>query len=365
MNNKGRIFALAITVILLATLVSFQVNVKASSQRTIVVPDDFSTIQDAINNASSGDTVLVREGNYNTGLAYVSPLSEGNLYIDKPLKLIGQDSQTTIINTKTRITYGSGLLIKANDVTVSGFTIKGDRNVISVDDGSATISYNIIELTGDSSAVNIGGSSCQVLSNTITGFNQGVGISLNVASGLVSNNFINGFEYGISGTGPVQIISNTLSNNMVGFMPLTSPASFSYNNIINNAQNSIFSNIDINAPNNWWGTTDPEAINQTIAHYNPINYPLGNIVFIPFLNESNPQAMPNPRTPITIPTTTSSPTPSTTATPIPTPSTTQTSSPSIPEFSLWTIPLILTIMLAAAGLLVYHKKHKHNLVKKV
>ncbi len=38
-------------------------------------------------------------------------------------------------------------------------------------------------------------------------------------------------------------------------------------------------------------------------------------------------------------------------------------SPSVPEFPSWTIPLILTMMVASAGLLVYHKKHKHNLVQ--
>ena len=42
-----------------------------------------------------------------------------------------------------------------------------------------------------------------------------------------------------------------------------------------------------------------------------------------------------------------------------------TPSPTAPEFSSWTIPLLLTIAVAAA-LLVYHKKNpKHNLVKKV
>ena len=35
-----------------------------------------------------------------------------------------------------------------------------------------------------------------------------------------------------------------------------------------------------------------------------------------------------------------------------------TPTPSIPEFPSWTIPLLLTIMLASGSLLVYHKKHK-------
>jgi hypothetical protein len=42
-----------------------------------------------------------------------------------------------------------------------------------------------------------------------------------------------------------------------------------------------------------------------------------------------------------------------------------TPTPTVPEVPSWTIPLLLTIMVASAGLLVYHKKHKHNLVKKV
>ncbi len=60
-----------------------------------------------------------------------------------------------------------------------------------------------------------------------------------------------------------------------------------------------------------------------------------------------------------------SPNPTRTLTPNPTPTLTQnpTSIPSVPEFHQWTIPLLLTITLALVGLLVYHKKHKHNLVK--
>ena len=47
------------------------------------------------------------------------------------------------------------------------------------------------------------------------------------------------------------------------------------------------------------------------------------------------------------------------------PSSELTPTPSVPEFPSWTIPFLLTITMAAAGLLVYHKKHKHNTVKKV
>ena len=51
------------------------------------------------------------------------------------------------------------------------------------------------------------------------------------------------------------------------------------------------------------------------------------------------------------------------ASPNPTPLTTNTMAsptPTVPEAPSWTIPLLPVIMLASAGLLVYHKKHKHN-----
>jgi hypothetical protein len=34
--------------------------------------------------------------------------------------------------------------------------------------------------------------------------------------------------------------------------------------------------------------------------------------------------------------------------------------PNVPELQTWTAPLLLGIMLVAAGLLVYHKKHKRK-----
>jgi hypothetical protein len=46
-----------------------------------------------------------------------------------------------------------------------------------------------------------------------------------------------------------------------------------------------------------------------------------------------------------------------TTSPIPNPTPTP-----VPELQTWTIPLLLSLIIAAAGLLVYHKIHKHNVV---
>jgi pectin methylesterase-like acyl-CoA thioesterase len=54
--------------------------------RTIVVPDAYGTIQDAVDNASSGDTVFVTSGTY---IECVN--------ISKSLSLIGEHKAETII----------------------------------------------------------------------------------------------------------------------------------------------------------------------------------------------------------------------------------------------------------------------------
>jgi len=72
-------------------------------------PGNYSTIPEAIDNASEGDTVYVYAGTYK------------NVTIDKPLQLLGEDKHTTIIN-------GTGshnaVYVDANAVNISGFTIQ-------------------------------------------------------------------------------------------------------------------------------------------------------------------------------------------------------------------------------------------------
>ncbi len=57
--SKGFAFVL-IALFLLSLVILPPTTVKAQS-RTITVPDDFPTIQEAIKNASTGDTVFVNE----------------------------------------------------------------------------------------------------------------------------------------------------------------------------------------------------------------------------------------------------------------------------------------------------------------
>ena len=84
MRVKSIIIVILVCSILLISF--FQIEVKAES-KTIVVPDDFSRIQEAINHASEGDTIYVKKGVYHE-----------NVGINKSIILMGEDRDFTTID---------------------------------------------------------------------------------------------------------------------------------------------------------------------------------------------------------------------------------------------------------------------------
>ena len=77
-------------------------GISTASATTITVPDDYASIQDAIDAASPGDTVFVKAGNYNEALL-----------IDKPLTLKGAG--------KNVVTLNGNFEVRSGDVQIEGF----------------------------------------------------------------------------------------------------------------------------------------------------------------------------------------------------------------------------------------------------
>jgi len=78
-------------------------------------PGNYTKIQDAIDNASDGDTVFVYNGTYN----------EYNVTIDRSISLMGENRNTTVIDG----TYNGHVIIIDNTtyVNISGFTIRNAK----------------------------------------------------------------------------------------------------------------------------------------------------------------------------------------------------------------------------------------------
>ena len=95
---------------------------------------NYTNIQDAIDDAENGDTIYVYNGTYSEGII-----------IDKTINLIGEERDTTIIDSTNINDVTVFIMYGANGVTVSGFTIKNDE----IDTYAVSINmfsdYNIIE----------------------------------------------------------------------------------------------------------------------------------------------------------------------------------------------------------------------------
>ncbi len=168
-------------------------------------PADFHTIQEAINAAISGDTLLVYNGTYNE-----------NPIVNKTLLLIGESRSNAIII--------GNVLVEASHVQFKGFSVEGDMPGSGI-----TLSYSDDSVMGD---------------NKVTS-KRWAGIILREYSNnnIISNNIVVDNEYGINigyFGGPVGcnnnvIVNNIVSNNTIGIEICTaSTGNKIFGNIVEN-----------------------------------------------------------------------------------------------------------------------------------
>jgi parallel beta-helix repeat protein len=108
---EKRYFTLIIIVMLLTGMLVSIGQIQRVKANTITVPDDYLTIQGAINAASAGDTIYVKAG------VYVE-----NVIVNKSLTMLGESKYTTIVDGNGT---GNVIYVTTNNVTISGFTARG------------------------------------------------------------------------------------------------------------------------------------------------------------------------------------------------------------------------------------------------
>lgn len=296
----------------------------------IVIPDDYPTIQEAINAANEGDTIFVRNGTYYE-----------HVLINKSLTLTGESMDGTILNATD---VEPLVIIQADNVQIMQFTMQGwsfqdviinaSANVIvtrnkfafnglGVDfenSHNCTTNDNIFEGSGlDNIGIMVAQSyECVIKNNTISGaISDGVRswFSRDV---LITENNISHNDYGIflhtsenntisgnhisnnSNVGIVleatsvnnTIFANTLDSNFLGVYSSSSYNVFFHNNFVNNTSQVSASPANVwdrNAEGNYWsdydGTdSDGDGIGDTpyvIDSSNQDNYPLMNPYWSP------------------------------------------------------------------------------------
>jgi len=177
------------------------------SAKTLRVPQDYPTIQAAINAAKKGDIIQVSADIYYE-----------NVDINKEIKLMGANKDTTIIDGKQS---GNVIYVETSGITITGFTIRNGNNGIRVMStiGSVNITGNIIRnnrygvsLIGDEITPTTGNI---IVGNTFRN-NSNVSVSFKSSlSNIISLNDISGSAYGIklSLTDTTTISNNLLTSN--------------------------------------------------------------------------------------------------------------------------------------------------------
>ena len=237
---------------------TFNVGTVKAEPKSIFVPDDYSTIQEAVDNAPEGGTVFVRSGSY-----------EERTTIDKPLSLIGENPENTIIEEPKNYS-GAVIQVNSENVTITGFTIQncevgigaswvdaqgptgckiiGNRIVnssfigIAIAGSGHVISGN--NITGNDDAIRIGSDDSIIFGNIISGNDGGIKVG-SVKNLTVYYNTISTNSDGlwVSGTGPFYVYGNNITKNTAGLQLVgCNNASVYENNIVNNDVGVVLGN---------------------------------------------------------------------------------------------------------------------------
>lgn len=290
----------------------------------------------AIWNDSANSGCIIQNADFN----------QVHLYIDSSPKI--DSNHFTFSTVLSAISITGSPVITNNRILFTGQDSGHYSNGINVNWGSPVISKNEFEGNGDLVGINIFSQSpTTLLDNSFQNCWSGIKVRGDSIVNIEGNSFVkgkNGIDigelvsvtlrhnlidgnsgHGINGGGLIE--SNTITNNNIGIHNPKAGSAINNNNIVGNTANSVTATVgNVNAQNNWWGTTDIPTIEQTIydKHEDPT---LGEIIFIPIRNTPNPLA---PAIPATTPKTTPIPTVNPTQAPIqptPTPTTLPTFTP--------------------------------------
>jgi len=158
----------------------FNIQSVNAEPTTIIVPDDYSTIQKAINNANTGDTVFVKKGTYLE-----------NLVVNKTISVIGEEKETTIIDgNKTKDAFH----ITAHQVAIINFTIRNARYGIFIDRAAGNTIFNNI-IASNSQGISLQYSSWNNINRNYLFNNSGAIYVSSSANNILRNNNLTNNHY--------------------------------------------------------------------------------------------------------------------------------------------------------------------------
>lgn len=300
-----------------------------------------------VQGSSSNKVYFLNDGNSNSQIYFTSSSSSNcainyGVFYSVPIMIGG--GAPTISNSYFTACSSTTITVNGGYPLITGNTINaGSQNCITLNGGSAIISSNTLAGSGHTGNFGIYNSagSISVVGNSITNCYTGIysagsgtieqntimnnfndAVKSNNDNHNINNNVLAYNKVGVSGDGDIQ--NNAITNNQYGLWGTTSGSTVTNNNIYDNDENVHLTEkyLDVNATNNWWGTTNNDLIYSKISDYHM--HPeddLGTLYYTPYLN----QPASAPFVPSSIPVPTAPPTPTVFSSPSPSPSPTNDS----------------------------------------
>ena len=184
--------------------------------------DNYTTIQDAVDHASAGDTVFVYGGEYRE-----------NIVVDKAIRLVGEDKTKVLIHAG----LNDGIKTIADNVEITGFTVEAEQ----------ANTYN-------DAPIYLASSGNYVHDNNLTKSEWYGLIVFNSSSDVIENNSIIDNDIGVWLCRTVNSVvryNNISMSNWVGIWlwPYSKDNTICYNNFIGNKRNAR--NSDVTTRNTW------------------------------------------------------------------------------------------------------------------
>lgn len=289
-----------IMILILSFFILIQNPVDAAVLTVSAGSTNYSSIQDAVNAASEGDTIQVYPGTYNE-----------NIYVNKQLTIISTDG-ASVTNIIASVHYHA-FKVDANNVTISGFNVSGatggyytagiylknSSNSKLANNTVANNSYGIILETSSNNTLNDNHlssnsygiflrDSCDnnTLSNNTASGNDGGGIHLYRSSynTLINNTALGNNGFGIQlyqSSDYSTLIGNTASHNTIKGIVLfySSNDTLIGNTVVNNTHYGIYLGYSGNNT-----LTDNNATDNNAGIY--LQFADYNLIYNNFFNNS-------------------------------------------------------------------------------
>lgn len=236
-GKKLKLIAIAVLVlIVLAAIAVFSLQV---GSKTFIVSADgkskYTSIQQAINEASGGDIIYVKRGVY-----------AERLTINKNIILMGEDRNGVVLkgNGSKELDY-NGIYADAGKVTIDGFNVTGFGNGIYINGNQTKITNCVI--SNASRGVSSFASDIEVSNNVFTMIAQyavytSAGKNIKIVDNIVTNP-VPGTQYSVYllGCENALVKNNILDAGKIGIYSVSSNATISNNSITNNSLYGIYS----------------------------------------------------------------------------------------------------------------------------